>query len=633
MVSGAAALRVAVVGPTHPYKGGVAAHTTTLAHQLAEAGHDVTLVSWSHLYPSRLYPGEQAVPGGTPDVEPFPRTVRALSWARPDTWVRTGRRLRDFDAVIVVHVIPAVVPAHLALLRAAGSGRRGDSTGPRAVVVAHNVLPHEPHPGDSALMRTFLERVDAVLVHSAEQARIAHDLGARRVSVADLPPHLPGGAPVERPGHDGPTRLLALGIVREYKGVDLLMRALAQVPGPTLTVAGEMWGEAGAAVKALAQDPRLRGRVQVHGGYVPADRLAPMLASHDVLALTYRSATASQNALLGQRHGLPVLASEVGTFGVQVRDGVDGLLVPPGDEEALVAALRRLADPAYAAKLRSAVRPPDLSGSWATYVGTLEALASPESGAEEPEPLVMEAVEPAGPPPHRLGRLGHLASGFIASRRPALTLRSADLPEWIRASDVLADAEDADEARAFARSLGLPRGADGIAAWAALGALAAILRVRDDGRRSAVIVDESGSRSPLSRWARAIGFAPVELDLTGVRSSVEVLDLDTASLDVIARLHPNGCDADDVDEALSQASWALRSGGLLCLTLPLGRSSAEGAVGPADVRGVLARAHDLGFVLVGDLDGEMTERMRRASTASTRADAAYGLLRLTLRRR
>lgn len=633
MVSGAAALRVAVVGPTHPYKGGVAAHTTTLAHQLAEAGHDVTLVSWSHLYPSRLYPGEQAVPGGTPDVEPFPRTVRALSWARPDTWVRTGRRLRDFDAVIVVHVIPAVVPAHLALLRAAGSGRRGDSTGPRAVVVAHNVLPHEPHPGDSALMRTFLERVDAVLVHSAEQARIAHDLGARRVSVADLPPHLPGGAPVERPGHDGPTRLLALGIVREYKGVDLLMRALAQVPGPTLTVAGEMWGEAGAAVKALAQDPRLRGRVQVHGGYVPADRLAPMLASHDVLALTYRSATASQNALLGQRHGLPVLASEVGTFGVQVRDGVDGLLVPPGDEEALVAALQRLADPAYAAKLRSAVRPPDLSGSWATYVGTLEALASPESGAEEPEPLVMEAVEPAGPPPHRLGRLGRLASGFIASRRPALTLRSADLPEWIRASDVLADAEDADEARAFARSLGLPRCADGIAAWAALGALAAILRVRDDGRRSAVIVDESGSRSPLSRWARAIGFAPVELDLTGVRSSVEVLDLDTASLDVIARLHPNGCDADDVDEALSQASWALRSGGLLCLTLPLGRSSAEGAVGPADVRGVLARAHDLGFVLVGDLDGEMTERMRRASTASTRADAAYGLLRLTLRRR
>lgn len=629
---GSAALRLAVVGPTHPYKGGVAAHTTTLAHELADAGHDVTLVSWSHLYPSRLYPGEQAVPGGAPDVPTFPRTVRALSWARPDTWVRTGRRLREFDAIVVVHVIPAVVPAHLALLRAAGAGRRGQgrAVGPRTVVIAHNVLPHEPHPGDRELMRSLFQRVDAVLVHSDSQAKLALDLHASRVSIADLPPHLPGGAPVERVEHEGPPRLLALGIVRDYKGVDLLMHALAQVPGPSLTVAGEMWGESGAAVKALAEDPRLRDRVEVHGGYVPSDRLAPLLASHDVLALTYRSATASQNALLGQRHGLPVLASDVGTFGSQVRDGIDGLVVPPGDEEALVAALRRLAEPGYAEKLRSEVRPPDLSGPWATYVGTIEALASADSAAQDAELDVGEEAALGGSAP---ARAVGAVRGLLAARRPTIELKGADLPDWIRASDVLADALDADDARAFAKSLGLPRCADGIAAWAALGALAAIVRVRDDGRRSAVIVDESGSRSPLSRWARSIGFAPVELELTGTRSSVAVLDVDTASLDVIARLHPNGCDADDVDEAMSQASWALRSGGLLCISLPIGPPDAEGAVSPADVRGVLARSHDLGFVLVGDLDGDITERMRGASSASTLPDAAYGLLRLTLRRR
>jgi SAM-dependent methyltransferase len=223
--------------------------------------------------------------------------------------------------------------------------------------------------------------------------------------------------------------------------------------------------------------------------------------------------------------------------------------------------------------------------------------------------------------------------GLVAASRPDVDLGPGDFPEWIRPSDVLADADDADEAKAFARGLGLPRAGEAIAAWAALGALAAIVRVRDDGRRSAVIVDESGSRSPLSRWARAIGFEPVELELTGHRSSVEVLDVDTASLDVIVRLHPGGCDAEDVDEAISQASWALKSGGLLSLTLPIGPSGAEGALGPADVRGVLARSHDLGFVLVGDLDGDITGRMRRASGSSTRDDAAYGLLRLTLRRR
>jgi glycosyltransferase involved in cell wall biosynthesis/SAM-dependent methyltransferase len=640
-VSPSAALKVAVVGPTHPYKGGVAAHTTSLAHELAEAGHDVTLVSWSHLYPSKLYPGEQAVPGGSPDVEPFPRTVRALSWARPDTWVRTGRRLRGFDVVVVVHVIPAVVPAHLTLLRAAGVGRRSVArgtahAGPRTVVIAHNVLPHETHPGDRELMKQFLERVDSVLVHSDEQARLAYELGAPRVSVTDLPPHLPGGAPVERVQHDGPPRLLALGMVRDYKGVDLLMEALAEVPGPTLTVAGEMWGSSGERVKELAQDPRLRDRVEVHGGYVPADRLAPLFASHDVLALTYRSATASQNALLGQQHGLPVLASDVGTFGAQVRDGVDGILVAPNDKQALVGALQRLAQPGLADRLRAQVRPPDLSGPWARYVGTIEALAAVEPAAEPDDDAEDAADAPTGAAAvagHLRHRIANTVRAVVAASRPEVELRRGDLPDWVRASDVLADGHDADDAKALARSLGLPRCSDGIAAWAALGALAAIVRVRDDGRRSAVIVDESGSRSPLSRWARAIGFAPVELELTGHRSSVEVLDVDTASLDVIVRLHPGGCDADDIDEAMSQASWALKSGGLLCVTLPIGHPGAEGALGPADVRAVLARSHDFGFVLVGDLDGDITGRMRSASDTSTRTDAAYGLLRLTLRRR
>ncbi|WP_270886458.1 glycosyltransferase family 4 protein [Pedococcus sp. 5OH_020] len=643
----AAALKVAVVGPTHPYKGGVAAHTTTLAHELAEAGHDVTLVAWSHLYPSRLYPGEQAVPSGTPDVAPFPRTVRALSWARPDTWVRTGRRLRGFDVVLLVQVIPAVVPAHLALLRAAGVGRRS-AVGrrrqgtPRTVVVAHNVLPHEPHAGERQLMRQLFERVDSVLVHSDSQARLAYELDAARVSVTELPPHLPGGAPLDRAPHDGPPRLLALGMVRQYKGVDLLLEALAHVPGPTLTVAGEMWGSSGERVKTLAQDPRLRERVEVHSGYVPADRLAPLLASHDVLTLTYRSATASQNALLGQHHGLAVLASDVGTFAAQVRDGVDGLLVPPGDREALVAALRRLAEPGYADKLRAGVRPPDLSGPWARYVGAIEALASVEPAADDAVEAgdggaTEGAAEGASGAAVVVGHLRHRAAGLarrvVAASRPEVVLGRTDLPDWVRASDILADGDDADGAKDLARRLGLPRCGDAIAAWAALGALAAIVRVRDDGRRSAVIVDESGGRSPLSRWARAIGFAPVELELTGHRSSVEVLDVDTASLDVVVRLHPGGCDADDIDEAMSQASWALKSGGLLCVTLPIGPSGAEGALGPADVRGVLARAHELGFVLVGDLDGDITGRMRQASDSSTRTDAAYGLLRLTLRRR
>ncbi len=619
-----AALRVAVVGPSHPFKGGIAAHTTTLAHELAEAGHDVTLVSWSHLYPSFLYPGEQSVPPGPPDVPPFPRTLRVLSWARPDTWVRAGRRLRDVDVVVVVHVVPAVVPAHLALLRAAGAGGR---TGPRVVVVAHNVLPHEEHPGDRVLVGSLLHRADAVLVHSDEQARSAAALGATRVRELDLPPHLPGGPPEPRPAFTGPPRILALGLVRDYKGVDLLVDALRDVDGPTLTVAGELWGDAGDRVRSLAADPRLGGRVAVHSGYVPADRIAPLLARHDVLALTYRSATASQNVLLAQRHGLPVLASAVGTFPDQVHDGVDGLLVPPSDREALVAALRRLAEPGAVAALSAHVQQPDLTGPWANYVGAVEALAA--------EPAVPEVVEPVSAVPvGAVGRARAALAGLRARRGPVLEITPADLPEELRVTELLAVDAEALAAVEIARDLGLPRARDAVAAWAALGAVAALVRILDDRHRAAVVVDESGGASPFSRWARALGFAPVELELTGRRAAVEVLDVDTASLDVISRLHPGGCTASDVDHVVGQASWALRSGGLLLLTVPIGDDDPEFAVRPADVRGVLARADDLGLVLVGDIDGDLLERMRHARLTAAVGDApAYAVLRLAFRRR
>ncbi|MBM6405927.1 glycosyltransferase family 4 protein [Phycicoccus sp. CSK15P-2] len=622
-----AALRVAVVGPSHPFKGGVASHTTTLAHELADAGHDVTLVSWSHLYPSALYPGEQAVPGGAPDVDPFPRTLRVLSWARPDTWVRTGRRLRDVDVIVVVHVVPVVVPAHLALLRAAGAIGGAGHRGPRVVVIAHNVLPHEPHPGDRQLVGSLVHRADAVVVHSDEQARVAAGLGAHRVREVDLPPHLPGGPPEPRPEHDGPVRLLSLGIVRDYKGVDLLVDALRDVGGVTLTVAGELWGEAGRRVRELAADPRLGGRVEVHGGYVPADRIAGLLARHDVLALPYRSATASQNVLLARRHGLPVLVTSVGTFPRQVRYGVDGLVVPPGDRDALVDALRRLAEPGVVAGLAAEVREPDLSGPWANYVGAIEALAAEPS-------LLDDGAEASAVPLGPLGRARATVAGLRARRGPVLELNSQDLPEALRSTELLTVDAEAVAATEVARSLGLPRAKDPVAAWAALGAIAALVRILDDPTGTAVVVDESGSGSPFSRWARALGFAPVELELTGRRAAVEVLDVDTASLDVLARLHPGGCTASDVDHVVGQASWALRSGGLLAVTVPIGDDDPDFAVRPADLRGVLARADDLGLALVGDVDGDVLGRMREARDWFGDSDSpAYAVLRLVFRRR
>jgi glycosyltransferase involved in cell wall biosynthesis len=359
----------------------VSAHTTELAHRLTAGGHDVLLVSWTRLYPEVLYPGEQVVPEGEGDTPPYPRTLRVLRWDRPGTWWRTGRRLRrsDLDLVVVVVVVPVQVPALLMLIRALRGGlpaRIRGGGGPRLVVLAHNVVPHETHPGGPWLISRQLAAADTVLVHSAEMAAQAEAHGAGHVLVADLPPHLPGGTPSTCPPGEsgpagGPTRVLALGVVRDYKGIDLLLEAAAQVPEVTVTVAGEQWGRAGQRVRELAGDPRLAGRVRLEAGYVPGERVPALVGAHDVLALPYRHATASQNVLLGHAHGLPVIATDVGTFPAQVRDGVDGLLVPPEDVAALVAALREVAHPGRLAALRGGVPPVDLDGPWRRYVETL----------------------------------------------------------------------------------------------------------------------------------------------------------------------------------------------------------------------------------------------------------------------
>lgn len=609
-----AALRLAILGPSRSGDGSLGTHVRTLAHELAEAGHRVT-----HLHPD-----------GKARVASAP----GLGLARPDQWVAAGRSLSGVDAILVVLDSAAALPAHLAVVRAA---RAGDAGGPRLLVLAHPAAPLPSGAPGRALARALLTRADAVVTHDESAARTAAALGAAHVHRLALPPPQEPGGPILDPvTGDGRTRVLALGAVREDKGIDLLLDAAREVPGVTVTVAGEMWGEAGRRVGLIATDPGLRGRVDVGGGYVPTDRLPELLARHDVLALTYRQARPSHLVRLARRHGLPVLASAVGSFPDEVWDGVDGLLVPPGDVGAIRRALALLADPAYAAQLRASVRPLDESGPWAHYVGAIEALASGELGA-------------ARTPRSRAG------SGAVATsvrtgvdtvrahlrRREVLALRPADLPESLRASEVLTADRDAVAARELAQSLGLPRCRDAVAAWAALGALAAILRIGDrDGRRDAVIVDESGPRSPLSRWVRSLGFVPVELDLTRSGGRGAEPDVDLASLDVLARLHPGGCGAEDIDHTLSQASWALRTGGLLVVTLPLGTDDPDWALTPADIRGVLARAGDLGLTLVGDLDGDLLARMRapRPSAAEaakhpSRSSSAYGILRLTFRRR
>lgn len=205
-------------------------------------------------------------------------------------------------------------------------------------------------------------------------------------------------------------------------------------------------------------------------------------------------------------------------------------------------------------------------------------------------------------------------------------MRSADF-HGVRTTGLLLDGDEARLARKAARRMGLARTLDDTSAWAAFGALAALLRIVDDGSRRSVVVDTAGVRSVFSRWATKVGFAPVPVDV--MRPDVVGTAIDPGSVDLVVRLHPHSSDPATVDEDLARGTAALRRGGLIIVTLRLGTGDA-GGVAVADLRSLIARADEQGLTLVGDL---ALEEGRQANAVAAADGGNFGLALLTFRRR
>jgi glycosyltransferase involved in cell wall biosynthesis len=369
-------MRIAIVGPTHPIKGGVSQHTTVLAKRLAGAGHDVEVVSWLRQYPQRLYPGTQEVTA--PEFEPFEPTRRQLSWNRPDTWIRVGRQLRDRDLVLIAHITPVQVPPYRALIAAMHGGKA------QIVIVSHNVLPHERSKIDKRAVSLLFDAADRVVAHSDAEAEIARTLSDTPVVAAPIAPFLPEDFVRRAPLPGEHRRLIFFGMVRPYKGLDVLLRALARTPPDVrLRVVGEFWGGP-ADAERLCAELGVADRVEIRDGYLPAEQVPAQFADVDALVLPYRTATGSQGVWTAFEFGVPAIASRAGHLADDVRDGVDGFVVEPGSVDDLAAALNRFYQPGVPEQMRAAVKPVDPDPYWNRYLDAL--FSAPDPAARERKP-------------------------------------------------------------------------------------------------------------------------------------------------------------------------------------------------------------------------------------------------------
>jgi glycosyltransferase involved in cell wall biosynthesis len=326
-------MRIALVDPlayTPPYD-------HALAAALAQQGHAVTLLT------SRFPHDRAPEPQGYAREElfapvstrlfrrsPLRLAVKGIEYA--PSVARLLRRIERLDPD-VVHVQWLPRPElDLRWLRRLAAERP-------VVLTAHDVLPRRRKALPA--WPDVLETAERVVVHSRRAVEQLVELGVGRERIARIPHPVFEGAPL--PPAEGRT-LLFFGLIRDYKGLDTLLRALPEIPDAQLVVAGD-------PLDPVSEED-VDGRVEWRLGFVPAAEIPELMARAAAVVLPYRRLDSSGVLATAIGYRRPVVVTDVGSLGEIVREFGAGEVVPVDDPHALAEACTRLLQPRALAAAR-----------------------------------------------------------------------------------------------------------------------------------------------------------------------------------------------------------------------------------------------------------------------------------------
>ncbi len=326
--------KVIIIGPAHPLRGGLASFDERLARQFQSQGFDTTIYTFSLQYPNFLFPGTTQY-----SSEPAPSDIKikvCINSMNPFSWLKVGTELKNLkpDIIVVRYWLPVMGPCLGTILRLVKGNKLT-----KVVCIADNVIPHEKRPGDTPFTKYFFKPIDAFVTMSEKVLRdlktftnkpsqqIVHPLydnfgEAINKNIAREKLGLPIDAPI----------ILFFGFIRNYKGLDILLRAMSilksQMPSLKLLVAGEFY-EDRKQYDDLIAELAISNQLILRTDFINDSEVRFYLSAADFVIQPYRNATQSGVTPLAYHFEKPMLVTNVGGLPSLVPDRKVGVIAEP----------------------------------------------------------------------------------------------------------------------------------------------------------------------------------------------------------------------------------------------------------------------------------------------------------------
>lgn len=334
-------MRIALLSCFFPFRGGISQFNASLYLELGKS-HTVKAFNFTRQYPEFLFPGKTQYVTKDDDAVPI-ESDALLDTANPFTYGRTYRAIRDWepDLVIISYWMSYFAPS-------LGYIARRLRKRCKVISILHNVVPHEPRFFDAPLTRYFLSGCTGNVTLCDEVAEDLKRLSPKALNITLFHPiygHFGEKMPREEAEKalglkPGMRNLLFFGLIRDYKGLDILLDAFGKLDsGYQLIVAGEPYGSFEKYRNIIDRSPA-KDRIRLFTRYIKDSEVKVFFSASDLAVLPYRSATQSGISAIAYHFEVPMVVTDVGGLRQSIGDCGTGLVAPKADADCVVREIR-----------------------------------------------------------------------------------------------------------------------------------------------------------------------------------------------------------------------------------------------------------------------------------------------------